>query len=65
MTVFDSLPSADDVAVQIVKARKERALLRRLYRLVLEAKLLTPNPIQPQQNRSKAERAIGGDNVQR
>ena len=38
MRVSNVLPPPEVVAKSIIEARKERALLRRLYRLVLDAK---------------------------
>ena len=38
MRLSETLPQPDEVAQKIVEARAERVLLRRLYRLVLDAK---------------------------
>lgn len=38
MRVSEALPPPEAVAEKIIHARNERALLRRLYRLVLDAK---------------------------
>lgn len=38
MSLFEELPPPEAVAKKILEARNERALLRRLYRLVLDAK---------------------------
>ncbi len=38
MRISEALPPPESVAEKIIHARKQRALLRRLYRLVLDAK---------------------------
>ena len=54
MAILDSLPSPDDVAKQIQIARKQRELLQRLYRLVLEAKQQSTQEIHSTASRPNA-----------
>lgn len=44
MSLSEDLPPPEAVAKKILEARSERALLRRLYRLVLDAKKSQASP---------------------
>ena len=45
MSLSEELPPPEAVAKKILEARSERALLRRLYRLVLDAKKSQASPL--------------------
>ncbi len=45
MSLSEELPPPEAVAKKILEARIERALLRRLYRLVLDAKKSDTSPL--------------------
>lgn len=53
MSIAEDLPPPEAVAKKILEARSERALLRRLYRLVLDAKN-SETPTIPSRNLDKS-----------
>ncbi len=61
MEVLETLPKPDEVAQRIVESRRERALLKRLYRLVLDASRVSPpNFVDPELNVDR-HKSKGGD----